>query len=141
MHQIDRINGLEFFIMPAFYRKLKPFLCLRVNSDAYVRMPYALPFDITQREAVQRKLDEYNSCRCCSKHADKPTSWAPWVELPPHYTQCGPGDCHCPCRHNARIFGRMHPGATQAYEQAMRRHAERLLTEPFVPKNEPVGPK
>ena len=113
---------------------------MRVDLNRELPMPFALD----TLDAVQRKLDEYAACQCCDTHTEpvqgapltcnKPTKWAPWVELPHHYTQCG--ECKCPCRHNARILCRMHPDCKTpvSLEPAMQRHADRLLTEVFIPR-------
>ena len=56
----------------------------------------------------QQLLDEKVNCVCCPRHQiNKPTLYAPWIELPFHGTQYTP--CVCTCRHDARMICRTHP--------------------------------
>ena len=49
------------------------------------------------------KLQISAACKCCDRHnTNKPQHLAPWVELPFNNTDLKPGECNCPCRHNAR---------------------------------------
>lgn len=57
---------------------------------------------------MQKVIDTKVNCKCCPRHQiNKPTQYAPWIELPFRGTQ--DNLCSCTCRHEARMICRSHP--------------------------------
>lgn len=70
---------------------------------------------ITQdKHKAENILKECNNCQCCADHQqNRPTEYAPWVEVPQTERPFGAHQlsraCECRCRHVARWICRCHP--------------------------------